>query len=246
VTTRARRAARALPWLLAPPLVAACGGRYGAPDSASTQGDDVLGLWRWLFWTAAFVGAVVLGLILFAIVRYRRRGDDDTLPPQTREHVPIELFYTAVPLVIVAVLFGISVATQQRVTKLSAHPDVRVEVTGFQWQWRFRYPRQGITIVGDLEHPPTLVLPVGRTTRLDLASSDVVHSFYVPAFLEKRDLVPGVKNEIDVHPTRAGRFAGHCAEFCGLAHDRMGFDVRTLAPGDFARWVRAQQTRPAA
>jgi cytochrome c oxidase subunit 2 len=244
VTTRARRAARAT-LVLAPALAAGCGGRYGAPDSASTQGDHVLGLWRWLFWTAAFVGALVLGLILFALVRYRGRPDDDAAPVQTREHVPLELFYTAVPLVVVAVLFGMSVATQERVTKLSAHPDVRVEVTGFQWQWRFRYPREDITIVGDLDHPPTLVLPVGRTTRLDLVSSDVVHSFYVPAFLEKRDLIPGVKNEIDVRPTRAGRFAGHCAEFCGLAHDRMGFDVRTLSPPDFSRWLRAHRARPA-
>jgi cytochrome c oxidase subunit 2 len=149
------------------------------------------------------------------------------------------------PLVIVSVLFAVNVVTQNRVTKLSAHPDVRVEVTGFQWQWRFRYVRENITIVGDLEHPPTLVLPVARTVRLDLRAADVIHSFYVPAFLEKRDLIPGVDNQIDVRPNRVGRFVGHCAEFCGLAHDRMGFDVQTMTPTRFDAWVREQQGRAA-
>jgi cytochrome c oxidase subunit 2 len=73
--------------------------------------------------------------------------------------------------------------------------------------------------------------------RLELVSSDVIHSFYVPAFLEKRDLIPGVDNAIDIRPTKVGRFTGHCAEFCGLAHDQMGFDVETMSPGDFETWL---------
>jgi cytochrome c oxidase subunit II len=226
--------------ILGPLLVAGCGSRYGAPQSASEQGDDILGLWRWLFWAAAVVGALVMGLILWVVFRYRHRGPVDELPRQTHANIPLEIFYTAVPLVIVVILFSVTVATQDRVTKLSDRPDVRVEVTGFQWQWRFRYVGEDITIVGDLDHPPTLVLPVDRTVRLELRSPDVIHSFFVPAFLEKRDVIPGVDNEIDVRPNRVGRFVGHCAEFCGLAHDRMGFDVETMTPAAFATWLREQ------
>jgi cytochrome c oxidase subunit 2 len=231
--------------VLGPLLVAGCGSRYGASRPASEQGDDILGLWRGLFWVAAIIGALVMGLILWAVFRYRHRGPVDELPAQTHSNIPLELFYTAVPLLIVVVLFSVNVVTQNRVTKLSDHPDVRVEVTGFQWQWRFRYVREDITIVGDLEHPPTLVLPVDRTVRLKLQTTDVIHSFYVPAFLEKRDLIPGVDNQIDVRPNRVGRFVGHCAEFCGLAHDRMGFDVETMTPAAFRTWAREQRGRTA-
>jgi cytochrome c oxidase subunit II len=231
--------------ILGPLVVAGCGSRYGAPRSASQQGDDILGLWRGLFVAAAVIGALVVGLILWAVFRYRQRGPVDELPKQTHAHIPLEVLYTGVPLLIVAVIFGLTVVTQNRVTKLSDHPDVRVEVTGFQWQWRFRYVREDITIVGDLEHPPTLVLPVDRTVRLKLRTTDVIHSFYVPAFLEKRDLIPGIDNQIDVRPNRVGRFVGHCAEFCGLAHDRMGLDVETMTPAAFSTWAREQRGRTA-
>jgi len=216
----------------------------GAPESASEQGDDILDLWRALFWTAAFVGALVVGLILWAVVRYRARGPDE-LPRQTSVHLPIEIAYTAAPLVVVAVLFSLAMVTQERVTERSPRPDLRVRVTGFQWQWRFDYVNEDVTVVGDLDHPPTLVLPVDRTVRLELDAADVIHSFYVPAFLEKRDVIPGVDNEIDLRPNRIGRYAGHCAEFCGLAHDRMGFDVETVSPADFQEWL-IEQRRPSA
>jgi cytochrome c oxidase subunit 2 len=195
-----------------------------------------------LFWTAAFIGALVVGLILWATFRYRARRGVEEVPTQTREHVPLEIFYTTVPLLIVVVLFGINVVTQERVTKLAERPDLRVQVTGFQWQWRFDYVNEDVSIVGDIEDPPTLVLPVNRTVRLELVSADVIHSFYVPAFLEKRDLIPGVENAIDVRPNKVGRFVGHCAEFCGLAHDQMGFDVETMSPAGFDAWL-AEQAR---
>src|SRR5207249_1986141 len=141
------------------------------------------------------------------------------------ENVPLELFYTAVPVAIVATLFGLSMVAQRNVNHLAAEPDLRIEVTGFQWGWRFKYLTEGITIVGTSTRPPTLVLPVRATARLTLVSPDVVHSFYVPQFLEKRDLIPGVDNRIDVRPSRTGSFDGVCAGFCGLDHTRMTFVV---------------------
>lgn len=213
-------------------LLGACGGRYGAPEPASRQGSEILGLWQILFWAGAGIGIVVSGLILYALVHYRRREGGIAAP--FREHVPIEVAYTVIPLVIVAVLFGFTYATQRDVTALSERPDVRIEVTGFQWGWRFHYLAEGVTVVGTADDPPTMVLPLDGTAQLILRSPDVIHSFYVPEFLVKRDAIPGVDNRIDVTPTRAGRFGGLCAEFCGLDHGRMTFVVEVVTRAELA------------
>ena len=218
---------------------AGCGnGRFGAPRPASREGSQVLDLWRVLFLTGAAIGLLVVGLILWSVVRYRRRGDG--VAPQFSDNVRLELFYTAVPLVIVAVLFGITLRTQSDVTRVSSSPELSVEVTGFQWGWRFRYPEAGVTVVGDSNHPPRLVLPVGRTVQLELASNDVIHAFFVPAFLGKKDVIPGADNRIDVTPTRTGSFGGVCAEFCGLEHWRMRFTVDVVSPAEFETWLAGQ------
>ena len=186
------------------------------------------------------LGLLVVGLIGWSLVRYRRRPGGRP-SAEFSEHVPLELFYTAVPLVIVAVLFGITMGVQHKVNHLAAEPDVRIEVTGFQWGWRFRYLTEGVTVVGTSNEPPTMVLPVHATIRLILISPDVIHSFYVPAFLEKRDTVPGVENRLDVTTTRTGRFPGVCAEFCGLDHARMTFLVDVVTPQEFQAFVAQQQ-----
>jgi cytochrome c oxidase subunit 2 len=201
----------------------------------------VLDLWRLLFWAAVALGALVVGLIGWSVVRYRRRPGGT--PADFSENVPLELFYTAVPLVIVAVLFGVTVAVQSDVNAQAPQPDLRVEVTGFQWGWRFRYLTEGVVIVGTASEKPTLVLPVDAVTRLTLLSPDVIHSFFVPEFLVKRDVIPGVDNRIDVTPTRTGRFDGVCAEFCGLDHARMSFSVEVVELQQFRAWIQEQQDR---
>lgn len=216
-----------------------CSSRLGAPEPATRQAVHVLDLWRVLFLTGLALGAVVVGLIGWSVVRYRRRPGGEAA--KFSENVPLELLYTAIPVVIVAVLFGITVGVQREVTKLSAEPDLRIEVTGFQWGWRFRYLTEGVTIVGTSAQPPTMVLPLGATARLILRSPDVIHSFYVPEFLEKRDLIPGVENRVDVTPSRLGRFGGLCAEFCGLEHAAMTFAVAIVEPEDFQAFVQQQQ-----
>jgi cytochrome c oxidase subunit II len=227
-------------------MVAGCSGRGGAPDPVSTQGEDVLDLWRILLGAGIALGVLVTALVLWSVVRYRRprgAGPGD-LPKQTDANIPIEVFYTVVPLVIVAVLFGLTMRTQNRVTRLSDSPDLGVEVTGFQWGWRFRYPAQGVTVVGDANNPPTLVVPVGANVRLRLIAADVIHSFFVPAFLVKKDLIPGVDNDLEIRPTEPGRFPGVCAEFCGLDHWRMSFDVEVVTPEAFATFLAEQQPVP--
>lgn len=227
-------------------VLVGCASRGGAPDPATKQGNDVLQLWRIVLTAGVVLGVFVVGLILWSVVRYRRpKGTSPgTLPKQVREHIPLEIFYTAVPLVVVAVLFGLSMRTQHRVTRLSPNPDLAVDVTGFQWGWRFAYPAQGVTVVGDANNPPTLVLPVDATIRLHLVAADVIHSFFVPDFLVKKDMIPGIDNELQVQPTRLGHFGGVCAEFCGLDHTRMTFSVDVVTPQDFAAFAARAQPVP--
>jgi cytochrome c oxidase subunit II len=223
-------------------LLAACSD-FGAPDPASDQADSIHSLWRGTVIAALVVGAFVWGLIGWALVRYRRRSDG--VPDQKAHNIRLEVIYTAIPVIIVAVLFVVTMRTQADVTDLTDDPDVIVEVIGFQWQWQFRYedPQGGTGPVitgrpaGD---PPEMVLPVGRTTRLRLVTRDVNHSFWVPRFLSKRDLIPRVRNAIDVTPTERGSFIGRCAEFCGLDHWRMNFAVRVVSPAEYERWLADQ------
>jgi cytochrome c oxidase subunit 2 len=226
--------------------LSACSSRAGAPDPATSQGQDVLHLYRVLLGAATAICTLVAGLILWSVIRYRRPKDaaPGDLPEQVRANVPLEVFYTVVPLLIVAVLFGLTLQIQDRVTRRSDTPDLGVEVTGFQWGWRFRYPAQGVTVLGDANDPPTLVLPVGANVRLRLLAADVIHSFFVPAFLVKRDLIPGVDNSFEIHPTEPGRYSGYCAEFCGLDHWRMTFDVEVVSPAAFQAFIAEQQPAP--
>lgn len=221
------------------PALAGCSSRLGAPEPVTREGESILTLWRVLFWTAAVLGAVVIGLIAWCVLRYRSPGSTE-LPPQSGGNVPLELVYTAVPVVVVGVLFAMTVATDAETTTLRHRPALTVDVTGFQWQWRFEYPEQRVAVQGGPRVPPELVLPADRVVHLRLRSTDVIHSFFVPGFLTKRDVIPGVRNTIEVRPQRTGTYGGHCAEFCGLDHARMNFTVRVVSPAAFAAWARAR------
>lgn len=215
---------------------------FGAPDPATEQGREVFDLYRAFAAAAAGVGVFVTVLLVYVIIRYRRRPDQDPgeVPSQKPYNVPIEVLYTAVPLLIVAVLFVFSVRTEDRVSAETDRPDLVVDVTGFQWQWQFTYVDAGLTVTGAPESGiPELVLPAERTTRLELRTTDVIHSFWVPDFLVKRDMIPGIDNAIDVTPTELGTFDGVCAEYCGLDHGRMRFSVRVLPPDEFDEWLEA-------
>ncbi|MGH9210343.1 MAG: aa3-type cytochrome oxidase subunit II [Acidimicrobiales bacterium] len=227
-------------------LATAAGCSFGAPDPASKEGDRVFSLWQGFAFTALGVGAVVWGLLIYVLVRYRRRRSDtdEHLPPQGAYHVPLEVVYTLAPIVIVAVLFGFSVAAEDYVTELDDDADaVQVEVIGFQWSWEFRYPDDDVTITGEPGEPPELVLPVDRPAHLELISTDVAHSFWIPDFLSKRDLIPGVENEIQVTPTEEGSYVGRCAEFCGLDHWAMNYTVRVVSEGAYETWLADESER---
>jgi cytochrome c oxidase subunit 2 len=209
----------------------------GMPDPVTEQGESVRTLWNPTIVAAIAVGAFVWALALWSVVRYRQRNE--TLPTQVAEHIPIEIVYTVVPILIVAGLFVVGAATTAEVEEKAANPDVVVDVEGFQWSWQFTYVDDDVVVSGDGAGTdgPELVLPVDQTTRLNLVSDDIAHSFWVPEFLTKRDLIPGVDNEIDVTPTETGTFRGRCAEYCGLDHWRMYFSVRIVSAEEFEAWV---------
>jgi len=220
-------------------LLAGCGDDgpgFGMPEPASADGERIRDLWQGFFLTALGVAAVVWGLLAYVLIRFRRRNDD--VPRQNPYNVPLEVLYTGVPVLVVAALFGFSVATEDDVVATTDEATVDVEVLGFQWQWRFTYPDEGVTLIGTPEDgPPELVLPVGETVRFDLVAEDVVHSFWVPRFLEKRDVIPGQDNEIEITPTRTGTYIGRCAEFCGLRHWDMTFTVRVVERDEYDAWL---------
>ncbi len=214
---------------------------FGAPDPRSEQGETTFSLWQGFFVAAFVVGLIVWGLLIFVLVRYRRSRVGEKIPSQSAYHIPLEVIYTAIPVVIVAVLCGASGAAEDKVTALESDPAVKVEDIGFRWSWQFHYPDEDITITGEPGRGPEMVIPVGETSQLRLVSDDVAHSFWVPDFLSKRDLIPGVDNKIDVTPTETGEYVGRCAEFCGLDHWRMNFSVRVVDEDEYQQWLDEQR-----
>ncbi len=212
---------------------------FGAPDPKSTQGESIYSLWQGFFIASLFVGALVWGLIVYSIIRFRRRNDD--LPSQKPYNIPVEVVYTVAPIVAVAVLFGFSVMTEREVTDLEPDPIAHIDVLGFQWSWQFAYVDEGVVVTGEPGEPPEMVIPVGRPVQLRLVSNDVAHSFWVPDFLSKRDLIPGVDNEISITPTETGSYVGRCAEFCGLDHWAMNYTVRVVDEDEYERWLDDRQ-----
>jgi cytochrome c oxidase subunit 2 len=235
-------------WVAIAPLAlaaASCSGSFGMPRGGTEQGRDIFELWQTFFVTAIVVAAIVYGLIAWSLLRYRRRRSDDAaaLGAPFREKRGLEAVYVAIPLVMVVGLFALSFRTGQRVGRLDPDPAVRVHAEAFAWGWRFTYPDLGVTIVSDPSGPgvdgPELVLPVGETVRVELVSNDVVHAFWVPGFLFKRDAIPGVRQTFDVTPTDQGVYRGVCSEFCGLNHAYMVFSIRVVSADRFAAWASA-------
>ncbi|MGZ6269565.1 MAG: cytochrome c oxidase subunit II, partial [Candidatus Limnocylindrales bacterium] len=214
------------------------------PAAATDQGQRIRDLYDIVFAVGVVIFLFVEGLILWAVFRYRR-SDQPHLPPQTHGNNTLELIWTAIPMAIVGVLFFVSWQTLNTVDARAADPALKIEVVGFQWQWQFKYPDAGINVIGLPDSPPVLHVPAGQTVELSLKSQDVIHAFYVPSFLFKRDVVPGKVNVFDFKVDQPGIYRGQCAEFCGLGHDKMTFSVQADTPADFQAWLAAQKATPA-
>lgn len=225
-------------------------GGLGWPRGGITdQSQRMYDMWVGSVVAALLVGLLVWGLIFWCVVRYRKRGSE--LPAQTRFNLPMEVLYTVAPFLVVAVLFYYTAVIQTEVNETSADPDVTVEVVAFQWNWRFNY-RDGVgesaatlaSTVGSSDQVPILVLPTGSTIRFDLTSEDVVHSFWVPELLFKRDVFPGsLQNafEVTIQVDKEGAYVGRCAELCGTYHSQMNFELRAVSPDRYDRYLSALQ-----
>jgi cytochrome c oxidase subunit II len=221
------------------------------PEAKSTQGQAIRGLYDVVFAIAVVVFLVVEGLIIWTVLRYRRKPGDDELPPQTHGNNIAEIIWTIVPTIIVIFLFVISWQTLNTVEANAAQPNLKVRAVAGQFQWSFEYlpadakedTKALFTISAPSGPDGGLFLPAGETTHLYLHSPDVIHAFYVPQFLFKRDVVPGITNQfdLDIPASDAGQtYRGQCAELCGIGHRIMIFEVHALAPADFDAWMKKE------
>ncbi len=222
---------------------------FGWPEGISEQATLMRQLWTGSTLAALAVGVIVWGLIFWCCIFFRRRNRE--LPKQTAYNLPLEVTLTVIPFLIIAVLFYYTVVVQFEVEAQAAEPDLIVEVNGFQWNWEFRYVEenveetdQPISTIGDNTESAVLVLPVGRTIRFELVSDDVIHSFWVPELLFKRDVIPGPNvgydNDFDVTIEEEGAYVGRCAELCGIYHSAMNFEVRAVSGDVFDDYIAAR------
>ncbi|GAB16672.1 cytochrome c oxidase subunit II [Gordonia effusa NBRC 100432] len=286
--------------------------RFGWPEGITPQARDMGNLWTWSVIACLVVGILVWAAIFWTITFHRAKAGQETFPRQTAYNVPIELTLTAIPFLVIAVLFYYTVIVQNNVEAKQDNPSVVVDVTAFQWNWKFGYrevrgadgqpvkvsvdgkertiasktggpfqlqqqvqtnahgheiplPAGGrsddvrnylhfsnIETVGTSAEIPVLVLPTGKRIEFDIASGDVIHSFWVPEFLFKRDVMPFPKQnhsdpsfQISSIDTE-GAFVGRCAEMCGTYHSMMNFEVRAVSPQEFERYVAYRLKNPGA
>jgi cytochrome c oxidase subunit 2 len=221
--------------------------RWGSPNGITKQDSNVYRLWDITYYIAIPLGALVIGLIIWCAVRYRERPGYERIPRQFQYHIPLEILYTAVPLALVILLFVYVYQAEDRVDNVAANPALVVRVDAFQWGWRFTYPN-GYNVLGSVATEPNinstdlpvLTLPAGETVQINLFSDDVNHSFYVPAFLFKRDAIQGINNSFDVNilPSAAGRrYIGECTQFCGVYHPFMRFWLQVMPKDKFDTWL---------
>ena len=211
---------------------------FGAYKGATTQGQSTFHLWQGFFIAGIIVGGFTLLLIVWAVVRYRRRSND--LPVQTQYHTLTEIIYTVVPILIVFGLFWATVVVENNVTAVEPKPAAVIHVYAFQWGWEFEYPN-GVKVIGQTTDAPTMVLPTGQTTRIYLRSYDVLHGFYVPEFNFSRYASPGYWTSFDLNVLHNGVYRGQCTQLCGLYHSIMFFNVRSVSPTAYAAWLRTER-----
>jgi cytochrome c oxidase subunit 2 len=211
--------------------------RQNSLDPAGPEAQKIDDLWWLVFWIAVGVFVVVEAALLYALVRFRRRRDEDRPIRQVHGNTRLEIVWTIIPAVILAV---IAVPTIRTIFELRGEPGPEenaliVNVVGHQWWWEFQYPEYGITTASEMH------IPAGRTVYLNLTSADVIHSFWVPQLNGKRDAVPGKFNHLTLIADEPGEYLGQCAEFCGLAHADMRQRVVAHTEDDFDAWVASQQ-----
>jgi cytochrome c oxidase subunit II len=238
---RYRRHYISLAALLGLGLIAACGGPFPQSTLAPTSdfGHAVDRLFTGIFWWAVGVFVVVEGLLLFSIVRFRRR-EGAPAPEQHHGHTTLEIAWTLAPALILVFIAVPTVRTIFATAGNAVPGALRVEVIGHQWWWEYRYPDLGLVTANELH------VPVGQPVVVDITSTDVIHAWWTPKLGGKRDAIPGHHNRIAFRADSIGEYMGQCVEYCGASHANMR--LRTFVDSDsgFQAWVAGQRAVPAA
>lgn len=260
------RSNRRMKWVLAPAALAAMlvlagctqeqkqGYLPGEPGLTSNW-DAVAGLWVTSWIVLLAVGAITWGLIIWATVAYRRRKGQTGFPAQLRYNMPIEAFFTIVPVILVLGFFAFTATEQTKIEARYDEPENVVQVMGKRWAWDFNYVNEdahftGVQVQTDdngsvlPETMPALYLPVGKTTEIQLESRDVIHSFWVVEFLYKKDMLPGKTNYMSFTPEKTGTFMGKCAELCGEYHSMMLFDLKVVEQAEYDAYIADLKSDP--
>jgi cytochrome c oxidase subunit 2 len=227
------------------------------PGSGETTNhtSSVVGLWVTSWIVLLVVGVITWGLILWAAVVYRRRKGQSGLPAQLRYNMPIEIFYTVVPLILVLAFFAYTARDQAAIETDPGDPDVTIEVYGKRWAWDFNYVDEKVHTAGVQAEPtadgtvdesklPVLYLPVDKKVQIDIQSRDVIHSFWIIDFLYKKDMIPGKVNHEYFTPTEVGTFKGKCAELCGEYHSLMLFTVKVVPQDEYDAYIASLNANP--
>lgn len=210
------------------------------PPVVSTR-SDFSSVWSLYLWLGVGIAVFIFAFVGFAVVRYRSRPGRE--PSGRAEHNALEVGAAVLLVGIIALLVFVTFHTEAKEdTPASARSDaVKVDVVAFQWGWRFTYPGQGVTVVGNSNHQPNFAVPVGRPVDFALTSADVIHAMWIPEQRFKKDAIPGKTNRFVMEFGSEGHEVGHCSEYCGLRHTQMGFGVWVLSDGSYERWLASHR-----
>jgi cytochrome c oxidase subunit II len=203
------------------------------PAQASVQALPIDQLFNLQFKLVAILFGLIMGLILYSVVFFRRKPGDVTDGPHITGNTPLEIAWTVIPFTLV---IGLSLIGSHLLgDTLRIDPQaLEINVTGQQWSWRFEYPEYGLST-------DELYLPLNKQVLLKLSSTDVIHSFWVPEFRVKADAVPGIVNELRVTPSKLGEYSLICSEICGRGHAFMKSVVKVVSEQDFQAWIAERQ-----
>jgi cytochrome c oxidase subunit 2 len=211
----------------------------GFEEGLSSVNDISLSLWQGSWIAASVVGVFTLILILWPAIFHRAHASKGEFPKQTQYNVPVEVAYTVIPFIIVAVLFYFTAVKQNEIVEKTTSYAHEITVEGFQWSWQFGYPEAGpkAVVTGTPANPPTLVVPLGEKVRYTITSNDVVHGFWVPAFMIQMQNLPGVTNSLEFTAKKVGTYPGRCNILCGRNHSQMLFTVKVVTPSEYKTYL---------
>lgn len=200
----------------------------------SPQERDISNLFIGVLIVGAVVFALVAGLVIYAAICYRRRAGDDREPPQVFGWLKLEIVWTAIPVVLLAVIFGFTVSTMRAASPGPNGQQPDLVITGYQWWWGIQYPQAGVATANEIH------LPAGKRLLLQIDAADVIHDFWVPQLGRKIDAIPGKTNYLWVEPQTPGTYLGACAEYCGNEHAWMLIRVVVQPQPEYDAWLKAQ------